>query len=120
MRKIVILGNVPSKSNCYKIIKIGKKYSIGKTQKLKSYESSFYLQCRKHVKETIGEEFKFTVDVYYNSKRPDLDNSLKIILDCLQKLGMIKNDNKCVEINARKFKDEINPRIEFSVDVIKD
>lgn len=123
MGKIVILGNVPSKSNSYKIIlrsfKGRKSYSIGKTTKLKRYEHAFQLQCKKHVKELIDSEFKIDLDVYYDSKRPDLDNSLKIILDCLQAAKMIKNDNKCVQINARKFKDKTNPRIEFSVSRIE-
>ena len=123
MEKITILGNVPSKSNSYKIIlrsfKGKKSYSIGKTAKLKRYEQSFLLQCKKHVRDIIEGEFSFEIDVYYDSKRPDLDNSLKIILDCLQTVRMIKNDNKCVHINARKFKDAKNPRIEFSISRIE-
>jgi Holliday junction resolvase RusA-like endonuclease len=44
--------------------------------------------------ELIETEFKFIIDVYYDSRRPDLDNSLKVVLDCLQKAGAIKNDQK--------------------------
>jgi twinkle protein len=54
-------------------------------------------------------------DVFYDSRRPDLDNSLKVVLDCLQKAKVIKNDNKAMEILARKHLDKINPRIEFSI-----
>jgi Holliday junction resolvase RusA-like endonuclease len=63
----------------------------------------------------IETEFKFIIDVYYNSRRPDLDNSFKVTLDMLQKVGMIKNDNKCIEIQARKLLDKENPRIEFQI-----
>lgn len=65
--------------------------------------------------ELIETEFKFIIDVYYNSRRPDLDNALKVVLDCLQKAGAIKNDNKCIEIVAKKHLDKENPRIIFSI-----
>lgn len=111
----VIRGNCPSKSNCYRIIKLGKHASLGKTAKLKAYEKSFYLQCKHYKDLNIESEFRFEIDVYYDSKRPDLDNSLKVILDCLQKNKAIRNDNKCVQIFARKFKDQVNPRVEFKI-----
>ena len=44
-----------------------------------------------------------------------LDNSLKIILDCLQKVNAIKNDNNCIKIVAQKFIDKDRPRIEFKL-----
>ena len=110
-----ILGNCPSKSNCYRIIKLGKHASLGKTKKLKDYENSFLLQCKHYKEMNIETEFRFEMDVYYDSKRPDLDNSFKVVLDCLQKNKAIRNDNKCVEIFARKFKDKENPRIEFKI-----
>jgi len=65
--------------------------------------------------ELIETEFKFIIDVYYDSRRPDLDNALKVVLDCLQKAGAIKNDNKCIEIVAEKNLDKENPRIIFSI-----
>ena len=65
--------------------------------------------------ELIETEFKFIIDVYYDSRRPDLDNSLKVVLDCLQKAGAIKNDNKCIEIVAKKHLDKENPRVKFSI-----
>ena len=65
--------------------------------------------------ELIDTEFKFIIDVYYDSRRPDLDNSLKVVLDCLQKAGAIKNDNRCLEIIAKKHLDKDNPRVKFSI-----
>jgi len=111
----VIKGNIPSKSNSYRIIKLGKHASLTKTKKLKDYENSFYLQCKEYKNKNIEGEFRFECDVYYDSKRPDLDGSFKAVLDCLQKVKAFKNDNKCVEIFARKFKDKENPRIEFKI-----
>lgn len=121
-----ILGNTPSKSNCYKIITFknkstGKNHaSLAKTSALKKYEDSFYMQVGKSRGAIIDEYFEFEIDVYYPSNRSDLDNSLKVVLDCLQKAKVIKNDNKCTHIVARKFVDKLNPRIEFKITLAKD
>ena len=45
----------------------------------------------------------------------DLDNSLKVVLDCLQYTKTIKNDNRCAKIVAEKFIDKDAPRIEFCI-----
>jgi len=113
--KYIIAGNVPSKSNQYKVIKLGNKCSLGKQSQLKSYENSFKLQILNYKYELIESNFKFIIDVYYDSRRPDLDNSLKVVLDCLQKAQAIKNDNKCLEIIAKKHLDKEKPRIEFEI-----
>lgn len=113
--KGIILGNTPSKSNCYKIIKLGKHSSLAKTPALKKYEDNFYMQVGKYRGAMIDEFFEFEIDVYYPSNRADLDNSLKVVLDCLQRSKVIKNDNKCTKIVARKFIDKNNPRIEFTI-----
>jgi len=113
--KYIIAGNVPSKSNQYKVIKLGNKCSLGKQSQLKSYENSFKLQMLNYNYELIESNFKFIIDVYYDSRRPDLDNSLKVVLDCLQKAQAIKNDNKCLEIIAKKHLDKEKPRIEFEI-----
>jgi Holliday junction resolvase RusA-like endonuclease len=65
----------------------------------------------------IDVPFEFYVDVFYPSKRSDLDGSFKIVLDCLQKAKVIKNDNNCSLIHARKFIDKENPRIEFTIKI---
>lgn len=117
--KQVILGNVPSKSNCYKIIKIANHGSLAKTDALKGYEDAFFIQCNKYRNKMIESYFEIELDVYYPTQRSDLDNSLKIIMDCLQKIKAIKNDNKCVRIVANKFLDKKNPRIEFELKPIQ-
>lgn len=86
-----------------------------KTPALSKYEDAFYMQCGKYRNANIEGRFELHIDVYYPSDRSDLDNSLKCVLDCLQHCKAIKNDNKCVKIVAQKFKDEGNPRIEFTI-----
>ena len=112
--EFTIYGQVPSKSNGYKIITISGHSSLAKTKALKDYERKFYLQCPLRGEE-IAEPFAIDMDVYYNSNRPDLDNAFKIVLDCLQLCKAIKNDRYCFEIHARKLVDKVNPRIELSI-----
>jgi len=114
-----IYGNPPSKSNCYKIITLSGHGSLCKTKSLNQYERDFYIQCNFYRNRNIKSYFEFHVKVFYPSQRSDLDNSLKVILDCLQKCKAIENDNKCCKIVAEKYLDKINPRIEFEIVEIK-
>jgi len=114
-----ILGQVPSKSNSYKLIKLGGHCSMTKSKAMKAYENSFYMQVGKYRDAMIDEFFELEIDVFYQSNRSDLDGALKASLDCMQKAKMIKNDNKCTRIVARKFIDKLNPRIEFRITLAK-
>lgn len=113
MEKQVIYGTPPSKSNSYRIIKIGNIHSLGKTAAMSKYEKDFYIQCNIYRDANIEGYFELYMDVYYPNERSDVDGSLKAVLDCLQKVKAIKNDNKCVKIILRKFLDKKNARIEF-------
>lgn len=109
--KQTIHGNCPSKSNSYKIGKQG----MYKSKALIKYEKDFYIQCNLYRNKDLRGYFEFHIDVFYPTEKSDLDNSLKIVLDCLQKCKAIPNDNKCVKIVAQKFKSKDNPRIEFEI-----
>ena len=115
----VIHGSIPSKSNQYKIITLNGHGSLAKTSAMKDFEKKFYLQCGYRNKNIQG-FFELYADVYFQSNQPDLDNSLKGILDCLQSCRAIKNDRNCVKIVANKFIDRQNPRIEFTLVEVKD
>ena len=115
MSKQVIHGVCPSKSNCYQIVKVGGHASLAKTKAMKAYEDAFYIQCNQYRNANISGYFELHIDVYYPSERADLDNSLKVVLDCLQRCKAISNDNRCTYISARKFKDKDKPRIEFEI-----
>lgn len=110
----VIYSTVPSKSNCYKIVKIGGHFTLAKTSAMKEFEKKFYLQCSYRNRNIQG-FFELYADVYFQSNQPDLDNSLKGLLDCLQGCAAIKNDRNCVKIVANKYIDKNNPRIEFTI-----
>lgn len=110
-----ITGTAPSKANCYRIINKCGHGSLTKTNALVAYEQSFYWQVGDYRNLGIAGLFEFHLRVYYPSKRSDLDNSLKCILDCLQHTKTITNDNNCVKIVAEKYIDKTNPRIEFKI-----
>lgn len=111
----IIHGLPPSKSNAYRIIAKGGHGSLAKTEATKKYEESFFMQCGLR-NANIDKRFKLTIDVYFSSDRPDLDNALKVCLDCLQTAKAIKNDRLCSEIHARKLIDKENPRVEFELE----
>lgn len=108
-----IFGKIPSKSNQYRIIKIGQRCSLKKSIEVKNYEYKFAVQYKKHP--MIINDFGIKINVFFESNRPDLDNCFKVLFDSLQIVRAIKNDNKCVEIIARKHKDQASPRIEFEI-----
>lgn len=110
----VIRGQIPSKSNCYKIVSLNGRAGLAKQKCLKEYEKSFYIQCPERGRNVQG-FFTLRAKVYYSSNRPDLDNSLKILLDCLQQTGTIKNDRYCVKIDIEKIIDRKDPRVEYEV-----
>jgi Holliday junction resolvase RusA-like endonuclease len=108
---ITILGQVPSKSNGYRIAN----NRLYKSVQLKEYEVSFEWQIRKHKGQVIAEPFEIWIDVYFQSNRSDLDNAAKVILDCLQKNQIIENDRLCSVLVMRKHIDKLDPRIEFYI-----
>lgn len=122
-----IPGNAPSKSNSYKIITLKSKTgavhsSLAKTAVMKQYERTFYMCFPPQYRDKEYDHyFKLSGSIYYPSNRSDLDNSLKIILDCLQRVTKtIKNDNKLVEITEfKRAVDKNNPRIEIKLIILK-
>ena len=115
--KVTIYGDVVSKSNQYRIIKIGGHASLKKTDAVKAFEERFYLQNPLR-NANISGFFKINLDVYFSSNRKDLDGAFKLILDTLQTSKTIQNDRQCVEIHARKLIDKANPRVEFEIEEV--
>lgn len=89
--------------------------SLAKTKELTDYEKNFAEQCGFYAGKNIEGEFKLEMVVFYPSKRADLDNSLKIVLDCLQANKAINNDRYCDELQVKRKVDKDNPRIEFQL-----
>lgn len=113
---ITIPGQAPSKSNTYKVITLHRHGSLAKQKALKEYENAFFWHLPPGMRNLdINGPFEFYIRVYFTSMSHDLDNSLKVVLDCLQYTKTIRNDNKCAKIVAEKCIDKDNPRIEFRI-----
>ena len=107
-----IPGNVPSKSNSYRIS--GKR--LIKTHACRRYEMNFSVYMNRKYKGVMHDGvFEILIAIYYQNWKSDLDGSFKILLDCLQKFRVIKNDNKCIRIRAEKYVDKENPRVEMKI-----
>ncbi len=104
------MGTCPSKSNCYRI----GDNRMYKTKALTEYEKNFFIQCKNRGKKIEG-YFELEMKVFYPNQRADLDNSLKVVLDCLQSSKVILNDNKCTKILVEKYLDKANPRVELEI-----
>jgi Holliday junction resolvase RusA-like endonuclease len=107
---LTIKGQVPSKSNGYKIAN----NRLFKSRDLKEYEDSFDWQVAKTTESFEG-KFGITMKVCFRSNRSDLDNAAKVILDCLQTSGIIKNDRNCFHLQMTKEIDKLNPRVEIFI-----
>lgn len=114
-----IFGQVIGKANHYLSVpgSDGERRII-KDDAIRAYEASFAQQCRIYRDKNIDEPFVLDITIWYNSFRFDLDNSLKTVLDCLQYVHAIRDDNKCIEIRARKRIDTRTPRLTFTISPI--
>jgi crossover junction endodeoxyribonuclease RusA len=59
-----------------------------------------------------------TLGVYRPAKRGDLDNAMKCILDALRGVAFA-DDRQVVRIDAERFEDKANPRVEVLVEEYK-
>ena len=116
METEIIYGQVVSKANNYAIGDGASGKHIVKSSRLKAYERSFAKQCRIYKDRLINKHFALYIKVYEESRRYDLDNALKTILDCLQHVRAITDDNLCLKIVAVKAIDRQNPRVEFGIE----
>ena len=111
---LTIKGQVPSKSNGYRIAN----NRLFKSKELKQYEESFAEQLKdtsliEHL--WFDDKFGITMNIYFQSNRSDLDNAAKVILDCLQTNSIIKNDRNCWLLHMTKEIDKLNPRVEIFI-----
>jgi len=74
----------------------------------------FACQVRPKPQDCIAEgEVALDAVIYYASQRPDLDVSL--LMDCIQKCGLLTNDRQIREKHIYHAIDKLNPRCEFTI-----
>ena len=104
-----ILGEPASKANSRRIVQVGGSPRVIKSKKALSYARSFAAQCplKSSLLDEDGSTVLVVLDIYYASRRPDLDESL--ILDLLQERAY-KNDRSVKARITRWHLDRDNPR----------
>ena len=109
----IISGEPCSKANSrIMIVAKGKRRCIKSTQAQK-YVDSFLRQAKAMHFYPIVDDAKLICNIYYSSYRKDLDESL--IMDCLQKAGMLKNDRQIKEKHIYHHIDKKYPRAQIEL-----
>ena len=103
-----ILGEPASKANQRRVILVGKHPRVIKSQKAIEYLRSFAAQCPRS-NPLLLEDLELEVEIWFASRRPDLDGAVSLIMDALQDL-VIKNDRQIKVIKAFWNLDRENPR----------
>jgi Holliday junction resolvase RusA-like endonuclease len=103
-------GQLCSKSNSRKIVRMGNRIAVIKSAEARAYVDTFLRTMPKPAVPFEG-PVCFVAQVYYADRRRDLDVAL--LQDCLQAHGIIKNDRQVVEIHAHRYISKDNPRTWF-------
>ena len=109
--KQIIYGECCSKANSRRLVHFGGKPRFIKSKKALVFERDVQIQAKK-ISTMLEGDLKIEADIYYSSRRPDLDES--IILDALQGIWYA-NDRAFKQKTIRKFLDKENPRCEVTV-----
>jgi len=104
----VINGEAPSMKNQRRIVYVGKKPRLIKSQKALDYRDVFFSQCPVYEK-LIEEDVVLMVDVWYGSRRPDLA-CIDYVQDLIQG-RVIKNDRQVKASQSVWNLDRENPRV---------
>lgn len=124
--KMTIFGE-PTPKGRPKVAMRGKFPQVYTPKQTRDAEESFLAQIIKQRPEKpITEAIKITIDFYkakpksmpkkvvHWTKKPDLDNMVKLVLDAMNKVFFI-DDSQIIELNCRKKYDEV-PRTEVIIE----
>lgn len=110
----VIHAECASKANARRYVRNRR---TGKSMSIKSARALLFERARMEWGPVMGTPItgplQVTVRCYYASRRPDLDPAL--VLDKLQRHGVIENDRQVFDLHATKLIDPDRPRVEWSV-----
>ena len=103
-----VSGEPASKSNQRRIVMIGKSPRVIKSKKALDYLKGFGIQCPR-LNPLLLDDLELEVEVWFASRRPDLDGAVSLIMDAMQGL-VYKNDRQIKVIKAFWNLDRKNPR----------
>lgn len=131
MIRLTIHGQPVSKSNRSQIIKLGERYSLGKSTEAKAYIRDTLRQIPPAARQQLEGPLRITLRMFYASERPDLDESQ--LLDCLQdqwkrdptagrvllQAGVYRNDRQIREKHVYHGIDARRPRAEIEIEALQ-
>ena len=103
-----ILGEPASKSNQRRIVLVGSAPRVIKSKKALDYLKGFSAQCPR-LDPLLEDDLELEVEVWFASRRPDLDGAVSLVMDAMQGL-LYKNDRQVKVIKAFWNLDRGNPR----------
>lgn len=114
-QRFTVLGNPQSKANSRMLINMGGTLRSIKSATARVYETDCVRQLvhQNRDREMIVTPVGVEITIWYKTRLSDLDPS--IILDCMQKAGVYKNDRLVEEMHLYKKLDKDNPRSEIRV-----
>jgi hypothetical protein len=113
---LVILGNLPRKSNQRRIVKVRNKPLIIKSKQALAYTDSFLKQVPEESKLGLGDKqnpLALWAHVHYQSNRSDL--SVELLKDLLEKAGVVTNDRWIKAEFLFAAIDQDHPRVELAL-----
>lgn len=113
--KLVIFGSTQSKANSRRLVTFGGRPRFIKSKAALQFEKDIKAQVQP-LKQMLEGDLSFHADIYYPSRRQDLDPS--ILLDALQGL-IYANDRQFKQISSCRFLDKQNPRAEIWIKEIE-
>ena len=102
--KLVIFGSTQSKANSRRLVTFGGRPRFIKSKAALQFEKDIKAQVQP-LKQMLEGDLSFHADIYYPSRRQDLDPS--ILLDALQGL-IYANDRQFKQISSCRFLDKQN------------
>jgi len=106
--KLIIFGTAYSKANGRRLVTFGGRPRLIKSKPALKFEEDVKAQVQP-MDEMLEGDLSFHADIYYPSRRQDLDPS--ILLDALQGL-IYANDRQFKQISSCRYLDKENPRSE--------
>ena len=110
--RLILHGEPASKANSRRLVTIRGQARLIKSQKALDYVAAVKATYPP-LSPLLEGDLRMTADVYYASRRPDLDVSL--ILDALQEI-VYRNDRQVREMHLYHHLDRENPRAEITLE----
>ncbi len=114
--RLILHGEPASKANSRRLVTIRGQARLIKSQKALDYVAAVKATYPP-LSPLLEGDLRMVADVYYASRRPDLDVSL--ILDALQDI-VYRNDRQVREMHLYHHLDRENPRAEITLEEMHD